>query len=549
MKKVLAIILCLVMVVSVFTIAPLSTYADETRYFDYRVIGDYSAEITGYTGIANIIDIPSDLDGYTVTSIGDWAFNGYSRMTEVTIPDTVTNIGQGAFWECKGLTKVLIPASVTSISDSAFYDCTSLTRFKVDADNPAYRSLNGDLYDKSAETLIQYASGKTATSFTIPDSVVTVKEGSLIFSCLTEITVSKSVRSIDDYAIGYKYDDNHMPAPIDGFVIKGFVGTAAKLYATDYDITFVALERDPNSVYQYKVLDDGTAEITGYSGDGDEIEIPPTLGGHIVTSIGYNAFYNCSSLSKVTIPDSVTDIGECVFRFCANLKEVIIPDSVKSIGSCALENCWSLTEATIPDSVTVIRTFTFYHCDSLTEVTIPDSVTSIDDLAFGFCTSLTKVTIPDSVTSIGNEVFYQCKSLTEVTIPDSVINIGSHAFGYYYNNGYKKIDGFTIYGNHGTAAEKYAKDNGFTYIAPEVEPGILLGDVDDDQVVGIIDTTYIQRYNAGFRIPVAEEDMLVRGDVDGDCEVGVIDATYIQRYDAGFNTPYPIGEPISKTTN
>ena len=78
--------------------------------------------------------------------------------------------------------------------------------------------------------------------------------------------------------------------------------------------------------------------------------------------------------------------------------------------------------------------------------------------------------------------------------------------------------------------------------APEA---FLLGDVDDDEEVTVLDATYIQRYDAGFRTPMSEEVILLRGDVDGDGEVGVIDATYIQRYNAGFSTPYPIGEPIS----
>lgn len=617
------------MVLSIFTVIPLSASADETRYFEYKVLGDGTAEITGYTGIANIINIPSELDGHTVTSIGNSAFNGYSRMTEVTIPDTVTNIGQGAFWGCKGLTEVFIPESVMSISDSAFYDCTSITRFKVDGSNPAYRSLNGDLYDKSASTLIQYASGKTATSFAIPDSVINIKEGTFIFSCLTEITVPKSVRNIDDYAIGYYYNNNHMPAPIDGFVMKGFVGTAAKLYATDNDITFEALESDPNSDYQYTVLDDGTAEITRYKDYGSDIVIPPTLGGHFVTSIGNSAFYskdtlnsliipdsvtrigvttfyNCRNLTKVTIPDSVITIGDEAFHRCRSLAEVTIPNSVTTIGDKAFYRCSSLTKVSISDSVTFIGEFAFAYCSKLIEVIIPNSVTnigvkafsnctslisitvdrsnnnyksingnlydkteatliqyaigktatsftinnsvtSIGDGAFDGCSSLTEVIIPVSVINIGEEAFDGCSNLTEVIIPNSVITIGLYAFGYdNYNNSENswtivKYDSFTIYGYPGTAAEQYANDNGFSFLALD---DTLLGDVDSDSVVGVIDSTYIQRYDAGIRIPVSEKDMLARGDVDGDGEVGVIDATYIQRYDAGFNVPYSIGEPI-----
>jgi len=99
-----------------------------------------------------------------------------------------------------------------------------------------------------------------------------------------------------------------------------------------------------------------------------------------------------------------------------------------------------------------------------TSVTIPDSVTSIGNSAFADCCSLTSVTIPDSVMSIGYYAFEDCKKLTSVTIPDSVTSIWDKAFGYYYDSGYKKIDGFTIYGEKGTAAQTYANDNGFTFI-------------------------------------------------------------------------------------
>ncbi|MGN0463068.1 MAG: leucine-rich repeat protein, partial [Acutalibacteraceae bacterium] len=110
----------------------------------------------------------------------------------------------------------------------------------------------------------------------------------------------------------------------------------------------------------------------------------------------------------------------------------------------------------------------FSGCSSLTSITIPDSVTSIDGGAFSGCTSLTSITIPDSVTSIGDEAFYGCSSLTSITIPDNVTSIGYCAFGYYcdYEN-YEdiKIDGFTIYGYSGTAAEEYANDNGFEFVS------------------------------------------------------------------------------------
>ena len=135
-----------------------------------------------------------------------------------------------------------------------------------------------------------------------------------------------------------------------------------------------------------------------------------------VTSIGSDAFKNCSGLTSVTIPNSVTSIGYDVFNGCTSLTEVTIPNSVTSIGSSAFMECTSLASVTIPDSVTSIGTNAFYYCTSLTEVTIPNSVTSIGTNAFRNCTSLSSITIPNSVTSIGNNAFYNCTSLSSITV-------------------------------------------------------------------------------------------------------------------------------------
>ena len=149
-----------------------------------------------------------------------------------------------------------------------------------------------------------------------------------------------------------------------------------------------------------------------------------------VTSIGDRAFYGCSSLMSVMIPISVTSIGEAAFSGCSSLTSVKIPDSVTSIGNWAFAGCSSLTSVTIPDSVTSIGEYAFYGCSSLTSVTIGNSLTSIGELVFYGCSSLTSITIGNSVTSIGEYALYCCSSLTRVTIPDSVTSIGEYAFNY-----------------------------------------------------------------------------------------------------------------------
>ena len=140
------------------------------------------------------------------------------------------------------------------------------------------------------------------------------------------------------------------------------------------------------------------------------------------------AFYSCSGLTSVTIPNSVTSIGISAFMYCSGLTSVTIPNSVTSIGNDIFYGCKGLTSVTIPNSVTSIEYGAFNGCSGLTSVTIPNSVTSIGELAFYLCTGLTSVTIPNSVTSIGQSAFEGCSGLTSVTIPNSVTSIGWYAF-------------------------------------------------------------------------------------------------------------------------
>ena len=220
---------------------------------------------------------------------------------------------------------------------------------------------------------------------------------------------------------------------------------------------------------KFQTLSDTEVELVGADKGITNIYLnsPITYQGksYCVTRIGWGAFHNCSSLTSITIPESVTSIGDFAFDGCSGLTSITIPNSVTRIGWGMFGNCSSLTSIIIPNSVTSIGNSAFWCCKSLTSVTIPNSVTSIGedafygtalyneksnwensvlyisnclieakddisgayiikegtrliaDCAFDDCSRLRSITIPNSVTSIGKFAFYECSSLKSVSVP------------------------------------------------------------------------------------------------------------------------------------
>ncbi|MBR3728209.1 MAG: leucine-rich repeat protein [Muribaculaceae bacterium] len=190
-----------------------------------------------------------------------------------------------------------------------------------------------------------------------------------------------------------------------------------------------------------------TYHYSSYSGD---VVIPETVTyngtTYSVTAIATSAFYQCSGLTSVTIPNSVTFIGSSAFSGCSGLTSVTIGNSVTSIGVFVFYDCKGLTSVTIPNSVTEIGNGAFFGCSGLTSVNIPNSVTIIYPSAFRGCSGLTSVTLGNSVTEIGDCAFWGCNSLTSIYIPNSVTEIGDGVF--FGCNGLTRIvveSGNTVY--------------------------------------------------------------------------------------------------------
>ena len=462
--------------------------------YTYNALDDGTIEITGYSGSAENIVIPAQIDGKSVTRIGNNAFEK-SSAKEIVIPDSVTDIEQYAFEGCTSLSDITLPDSLTSIGLSAFESCTALT------------------------------------DIALPDSLTYI-DGFAFANCtsLKTVTVPASVTFIGGWAFGYYFEDGNIDARVafDDFTINYTKHTAGHLYAIENGFT-------DEGCLKYTVSADGALEIYKYVGNDTIFEIPAEIGGKKVTSIGYSAFENRTSLTSVTIPDSVTDIGFQAFHNCTSLKSVTIPASVTTIGNyafgyfydanketkidgftinytkntaghlyaaqngftdeaclinelqddgtviitkyagndtvfeipseidgkkvtgignrafqnstsltnatipdgvthideCAFQGCSSLTDIALPDSLAIIDSYAFNNCAMLTSITIPNGVTRIEWATFYGCSALTDLVLPDSVTYIGYKVFFDCPSLKTVTIPASVTDIGEYAFGYH----------------------------------------------------------------------------------------------------------------------
>ena len=160
------------------------------------------------------------------------------------------------------------------------------------------------------------------------------------------------------------------------------------------DLSVGTVAADNSSDFQYTLINNGTAvEITGYTGPGGAVVIPSTISGEPVTDIGNNSFFNCYTLTSVTIPGTVQRIDGSAFFQCIFLTSASLSSNLTYIGDYAFMACTSLRSIAIPANVTGIGDGVFYDCSSFTSINVPDNLTSIGDQAFAYCTSLTSIDV------------------------------------------------------------------------------------------------------------------------------------------------------------
>jgi hypothetical protein len=323
-----------------------------------------SVTITGYEGKAEAIDIPEQIKGFPVRSIGFGAFDHCATLTSITIPSSVTTIGDEAFIHCYNLTSIEIPSSVTAIGDMVFYSCLRLTNIEIP---PSVTSIGERAFNDC----------RSLANIEIPSSITSIG-WSAFWHCagLTDITIPSSVTSIKSEAFSNCRSltsitvDSQNPAyaSIDGVL---------------FDKTIQTIIAYPNG-----------KEENSYT-------IPSS-----VTAIGVHVFSYSDRLTNITIPFSVTSIGEKAFLDCKRLTSITVDSQNPAFASIdgvlfdktiqtiiAYPDGKSAGTYIIPSSVTAIGGWAFWNNAGLTRMVIPSSVMSIGDAAFRLCNYLNSITL------------------------------------------------------------------------------------------------------------------------------------------------------------
>ena len=328
------------------------------------------------------IVIPSRIDGTPVTAVGEGAFENCENITAITIPDTVTYIGSRAF-AGTSIAYIAIPSSVSEIGGQIFSGCGNLTEVAYNCD---------------------YGPSENGVFFNIPSLEKVSFGGTRVpgYICLNSVNLCEVVLGDSVTEIGYRAFSGCMnlkeisiPAKVGVIGAEAFSGSGLTSVSLSAAMTVIAERTFINCTYL------------------KEVAIP-----YGVSSIGYMAFYRCSSLVSVTIPDSVMSIADEAFCGCSSIEYVKLPQYITRIGYSTFSGCVSLKDVNIPEGVAAIDGLVFLDCRSLEDIELPESLKSIAGNAFNGCRSLTSVTIPEGVKYIADSVFINCDNLSEVIFAD-----------------------------------------------------------------------------------------------------------------------------------
>jgi hypothetical protein len=332
---------------------------------------------------------------YTVTAVGFGTFYYGHNLTSVVFPSTVNELGAYAFYDCPQLTSVNIPDGVPRLNYCVFNGCTSLPSITIPA---------------SVTYIDQHAFGYCNALSTITCLGTTPPE------CATTNCFQSSI-----------YTNATLRVP--GSALSAY--QEANVWKEFSNIEGVYYDFEENGIY-YLITGPNTASVTykdrnfnSYSGT---VNVPATVTHegqtYTVTAVGRLAFYNCTGLTSVTLPNTVTLLDYAAFYNCTSLTSVNIPSSVTTLGEFCFESCESLASVTIPSGVTAIPRQCFLLCKALTSITIPGTVKEISYFAFYGCENLRYVTLQNGVESILQSAFESCWALETISIPASVTTIG-----------------------------------------------------------------------------------------------------------------------------
>lgn len=416
-----------------------------TENFVFTKIEDKKEyELTGKavpTSVLGSVVIPNSIEGYPVTKVADFAFStpaqegdegaiGYyyddksgnppvrewvipdATITSITIGSNVKEIGKCAFFGTM-IESLEIPASVETIGDHSFYYSQALKKIEF-AENP-----NLTCIDKSAFSNSELLGEESNNSITIPKSVKILEEAafkgctnleSILFEANSELEFLGRQVFIDCTQL----KSITIPAGVTEILSSLFSGCSA-LETVIFEGNISSMgELAFNGCSALKTLK------TGNQGEDNAINIPD------VDSIGIETFQNCSSLTKIIIPNSVETVGANAFANCSSLININLPTNLKVLANSLFSGCSALESITIPASVEAMHSSVFAGCQKLASVTFENysKLEVIGETAFKQCYVLNNFTIPSSVKQIKRNAFQNCKGLTSIVVPANVEVLG-----------------------------------------------------------------------------------------------------------------------------